>query len=130
MWIYETGQVRFRTHHRSKARIVHQLHPTGDVNEWHHFVVTWDRRDRSREAIRLYVNGRLAASSGWERSLWLDPGATFYLAGGSNDSKGNGIWDEVAVFDVALKPGDVKRIMEMGADSIRPGGTQGDSRDD
>lgn len=120
MWIYETGQIRFRTHHKGKARIVHQLHPTGDVNEWHHFVVTWDRRDRSRQAVRLYVNGRLAASSDWQGSPWLEPGATFYLAGGNGNTKGNGVWDDVAVFDVALQPGDVQRIMDFGAGSLRP----------
>lgn len=123
MWIYETGEIRFRTNHESKARIVHQFHPTGDANEWHHLVVTWDRRDRSRQAVRLYVNGNLAASSSWKRSPWLEPGATFYLAGGNNSSKGNGIWDDVAVFDVALRPGDVKRIMDFGVISI--GGDKG-----
>ncbi len=120
MWIYETGQIRFRTHHQSKAHIVHQFHPTGDVNEWHHLVVTWDRRDRSGQAIRLYVNGRLAASSDWQRSPWLEPGSTFYLAGGNN-SKGNGIWDDVAVFDVALEPSDVKMIMDFGAGRVKKG---------
>ncbi|HJN08933.1 MAG TPA: glycerophosphodiester phosphodiesterase family protein [Pirellulaceae bacterium] len=119
-WIYQTGQARFRIN-PGGAVVSHQFHPTGDVNEWHHIALTWDRHDVTKQALRLYVNGHPSDSSGWELKQWTAPGDRFYLGGGNDENThGNGMWDDVAVFRRVLSRADVRQIISAGVQSLKP----------
>ena len=113
MWIYKSGKLRFRNH-QGGANVTFDFHPTADVNEWHHLAVTWDKEREGHDAVRLYVNGRLADEARW-RNAWVKPGDVFYLGGGhEKNTTGKGAWDDVALHDVVLAPADIRRIMRSG----------------
>jgi glycerophosphoryl diester phosphodiesterase len=118
-WIYKTGQAKFRIN-PGGAVVAHQFHRTGDVNEWHHLAITWDRDDKSNQAFKLYVNGRLSDAVSWKSAHWTTPGQQFYLGGGhSGNSIGKGIWDDVGVFKTVLSQAEVRHLMYVGIGSLK-----------
>jgi hypothetical protein len=76
-------------------------------NAWYHIAFTWDR---GVGQTRLYVDGvsRASATLG---TGWKDPNPTLNLAGGhANNVKGNGIWDEVRVYDRILSDDEIAAL--------------------
>lgn len=119
-WIYETGELRFRANPEG-AVVSHAFHPRGDVNEWHHIAITWDRRDKTTRALRLYVNGHLSDSAGWKPDHWMTAGNQLHLGGGHRrNNPGIGMWDDVAVFRTMLRPADIRQIINGGVQSLMP----------
>lgn len=117
MWIYKSATMQFRNH-RDSAKVQHAFHPRGDVNEWHHLAVTWDRSNAGGDAVRLYVNGQRVDAAGWKSRPWTAPGDTLHLGGGhEGNTKANGVFDDVAVFDTVLTDADVQRLMNLGVEA-------------
>ncbi len=124
-WIYRTGQAKFRINPEG-ATVAHQFHRTGDVNEWHHLAVTWDRGNKTNQAFKLYVNGQLSDASAWKSARWTPPGEQFYLGGGQGGNTiGNGVWDDVAVFHTVLDQTEIRHIMFAGVDSVKHAAPKG-----
>ena len=119
MWIYKDGKLRFRDG-RKGSYVDHQFHESGDVNEWHHIAVTWDRRDRTNRAMRLYVNGYLVGHEAWNADPWIETGERFGLGGAAKgNEKANGMFDDVAIFDLVLTGDEVRRVMNRGVKSLK-----------
>jgi len=111
LWIYSTGLLRFRAHPRG-ATLSHAFHQTGDADEWHHIALTWDRASTGDDALRLYVNAALADASAWAGRGWFEAGASFTIGGGHADNtRARGSFDELALFDTALGPNEVRFLM-------------------
>lgn len=109
MWIYGDGRLRFRCNPLG-SNVTHQF-GQNDVGRWQHVAVAWDRSDRSHHALKLFVNGRTVDRTQWKEPRWFKPGNTIFVAGGHSDNtRGNGIWDDVMIFDIALNEIDVRSI--------------------
>lgn len=113
MWIYGNGLLRFRCNPKGPS-VSYPLRES-DINKWHHFAVAWDRTDRSRHGLKLYVNGRKVDHAAVAEDQWVEPGGTFYLGGGRN-THGRGVWDDVMIFDIALSEKDIQRVSGTGSD--------------
>ena len=93
---------------------------TFSFNNWYHVTMTFDNSDNS---IKGYVNGVLKKSGTLDKQypgdLWYGIGAidTTTLGAGAYF---NGIIDEVAIFNVALKEEDIQAIVQGTA--VSPGG--------
>ncbi|MBN1444227.1 MAG: hypothetical protein JXA90_16060, partial [Planctomycetes bacterium] len=118
MWIYRTGQLRFRIHPEGRG-VSHSFHPTGDACEWHHIAVTWEKIGAAAAKLQLFANGHLADSTGEGSDRWLDPPEELFLGGGHpRNTPGRGIWDDVAVFDRPLRPAEIRFVMTAGAGAL------------
>lgn len=101
MWIYNNGVARFRVNNDSGVDI--DLDDLNGSNEWYHFAVTW-QKDGSNVDLQLYVDGELVDTA---TTPWRDPGTQFFLAGGRN-SLGNGVWDDLYIFERVLSKGEIR----------------------
>ena len=94
MWIYESGEVRFRI---ENGDLRYDLVPLGGTNEWHHLAVTWEKHDTSLVDYDLWING--VRQTALTNAAWVDPGDVFYLAGGnSGNDTGDGMMDDVRIW--------------------------------
>jgi glycerophosphoryl diester phosphodiesterase len=118
VWIDRGGEITWRVD--SKLGVVrHPLHRTAAVGAWTHLALVWDRRDETDRAMRLYVEGRLASHSPWGRGNWVEPGETLYLGGGhKGNDRGNGRWDDLAVFDLPLPESAVRELRTQGVGDL------------
>ncbi|MFQ5505639.1 MAG: glycerophosphodiester phosphodiesterase family protein [Planctomycetota bacterium] len=120
MRIHGQGQLSFRSRPKG-ARVTHRFHPSGDVDEWHHIALCWNRTDASDRGLRLYVNGRLSDHASWGLAAWTEPGS-LVLGGGQDpkarSSRGAGRLDDFAVFDTLLSEGEVRFLMNAGVESL------------
>ena len=100
-WIYADGRLAFRVSYLAGGGFVnYDLDNLHGPDNWYHISYVWDRAARQ---TRLYVNGVLRATAELTDAGWIAPAATLNLAGGNaGNPKGNGIWDEVRVYDRAL----------------------------
>jgi len=100
-WIYSDGRLAFRVSNLiGGGLVVYDLDNLRGPDNWYHIAYVWDR---AAQQTKLYVDGVLRATATLSEAGWVDPSSTLYLAGGHpSNSKGNGIWDEVRVYDRAL----------------------------
>jgi glycerophosphoryl diester phosphodiesterase len=122
MWIYKNGQLRVRMDPKHEG-LRHDFHQTGDAEEWHHIVFTWDAEDDSRQALRLYINGHLADASSWSAQggsqKFEAAGSHVHVGGGHRgNKKGNGRWDDFAILDAPLNEFEVKYLMKHGVQAF------------
>jgi len=108
-WIDVNGYLKFRVSNKTDGGLVQvDLDGLKGSNTWYHIAYVWDRAARQ---TRLYVDGSQRATATLSDVGWVAPASTLYLAGGNpNNTKGNGIWDEVRVYDRALS---VEEISEL-----------------
>ncbi|OQC19079.1 MAG: hypothetical protein BWX70_03353 [Verrucomicrobia bacterium ADurb.Bin070] len=108
-WIDVTGTLKSRVSNQADGGFVaYDLDNLRGPNQWYHIAFTWDR---GVGQTRLYVDGvsRASATLG---AGWKEPHPTLNLAGGhANNVKGNGIWDEVRVYDRILSDDEIAALM-------------------
>ena len=109
-WIYNDGRLAFRVSNLSGGGAVnYDLDLLQGPDHWYHIAYVWDRE---AQQTRLYVDGVLRASATLSPTGWIDPAPTLHLAGGHpGNTKGNGIWDEVRVYDRALSAAEIGELM-------------------
>jgi len=106
MWIDEKGTLWSRIE-SGKGQVGCDLNKLEGSNHWYHIVFSWDR---TNDITSLSVNGKERSSSGIKGG-WVNPGKTFYLGGGNKgNTPGNGIFDDVRIYDMMLTPGHVQKI--------------------
>jgi len=113
MWIYGDGRLRGRIQSGGEVTAnLHALAPDGDARgDWFHIAFTWKRLSITEAEVALYVDGELIQS---RVGPWVDPGATFYLGGGHDrNDYGDGIWDEVRLYERALTPTEVRLLASL-----------------
>ncbi|MDD2600275.1 MAG: glycerophosphodiester phosphodiesterase family protein [Kiritimatiellae bacterium] len=108
-WIYEDGRVAFRVSHLPGGGMVqYSLNNLRGPDSWYHIACVWDR---AAMQTKLYVDGVLRGTSTLTAAGWVDPGTTINLAGGhKGNTKGNGIWDEVRIYDRALTVDEIAEL--------------------
>lgn len=109
-WIYSDGVLTFRVSTVTGGGDVrYDLDNLSSSNSWYHIVYTWNLAEGQ---TKLYVNGDLRAFSELTQEGWFAPSPTLNLAGGNaGNTKGNGIWDEVRVYDRALTEPEIEALM-------------------
>ncbi|MBN1417992.1 MAG: LamG domain-containing protein [Planctomycetes bacterium] len=114
MWIYNTGILRARIDANSGV-VAYDLNQLGGPNQWYHIAYSWDL---GAGVADLFVNGEKVNAGAVTH--WLEPGEYFYLGGGNDgNTYGNGVWDDVRIYDFALTAGEVQYIMnDMGGDPV------------
>jgi hypothetical protein len=77
-------------------------------NSWYHIAYVWDL---GLGQAWLYVDGVVRATSMLTTGGWVNPHPTLNLAGAhKSNMKGNGIWDEVRVYNRALMDEEVAAL--------------------
>lgn len=115
MWIDQHARLKFRLAPRQKHPLYHRFHPVGDRNAWQHIALTWSRDERGDTVVRLLVNATLSESSILSPKDWVPIGDRLFFGGGhAGNTRGNGIMDDVFVFDCHLQSGDIHRLMRLG----------------
>ena len=109
MWIYNTGVLAFRIKNDGSGDVRCDLDNLRGPNQWYHIAVTWDR---AAGAVRLYVDGVERASDPIGAG-WVVPGSTVYLGGHAGNTPGAGLWDEVRIFNRALKAEEVVALTRL-----------------
>jgi len=111
-WIYNTGVLRIRVSNLTGGGTVsYDLDDLRGSNEWYHIAFTWDR---AAAETKLFVDGLLRSTATLSDGGWIAPDTTLYLSGGNpGNMKGNGVWDEVRVYDRALTALEISALMEI-----------------
>ena len=111
-WIYNTGILRIRISTRTGGGVVScGLDELRGSNAWYHIAFAWDR---AAAETKLYVDGVLRSTAALSDTGWANPSPTLFLAGGNpGNTKGNGVWDEVRVYDRALTAGEISALMAL-----------------
>lgn len=113
-WIYQDARLRARVESDTAVTAdLASLSSSGDPrDEWFHVAFAWNRTGAGTVDTQLYVNGVLqGAASG----TWVAPGNTFFLAGGSpGNDFGDGIWDDVRIYDHVLSDAEVRSLAMRG----------------
>ncbi|MBN1845364.1 MAG: hypothetical protein JW810_06740 [Sedimentisphaerales bacterium] len=107
MWIYATGEYAGRIESPQYVR-GYWMTP----GQWYHVIMTWTRNtaDPSKVDNALYINGEFVTSN--TNGNWVDPGNTVYLGGGhSGNNAGDGIWDDVRIYDHALTEEEIAELV-------------------
>ena len=84
-------------------------------NNWHHAVAVFDHT--AKQGL-LYIDGKLDAQSGIGGIKFNDPQGKLCIASACPGDFLPGQIDDVAVFNVALKEGDIKSIMDKGLKKV------------
>ncbi|MDD4442552.1 MAG: LamG domain-containing protein [Kiritimatiellae bacterium] len=108
-WIYNDGRLASRVSNKSGGGDVrYDLDNLRGPDSWYHIAFVWDL---GLGQTRLYVDGVLRSTAALTAGGWVDPDPTLNLAGGNaGNSKGNGIWDEVRVYDRALTDEEIAAL--------------------
>ncbi len=111
-WIYNTGLLRIRVSNLSGGGAVScDLNALRGSNAWYHIAFTWDR---AAAETKLYVDGVCRSIGALSDAGWVAPDASLYLAGGNpGNTKGNGVWDELRVYDRALTADEIPALMAL-----------------
>ena len=88
--------------------------PLNDGN-WHHLVAVFDHT--TKQGL-LYIDGKLNAQSGIAKIKFNDSEGKLCIASTCTRDFLPGQIDDVAVFNVALKEGDIKSIMDKGLKKV------------
>ena len=86
---------------------------SGDGYEWHHVVAVCGGADGS---IRVYVDGKLGnkVEEGLSGRIVPAPDAVLTIGGYLEGELNYQIWDEVAIWDRPLAPGEVAALYNKG----------------
>ena len=108
-WIYGDGRLASRVSNKTGGGFVqYNLDNLRGPDNWYHIAFVWDL---GMGKTWLYVDGVVRQTSTLLESGWIDPDPTLNLAGGhKGNSKGNGIWDEVRVYDRALTDDEIAAL--------------------
>lgn len=107
-WIYNDGRLAFRVSGLSGGgTVMYDLDNLRGPDNWYHIAYVWDR---AAQQTRLYVDGVARATATLADTGWVAPAPTLCLAGVRN-TKGNGVWDEVRVYDRALTAEELVELM-------------------
>ncbi len=109
-WIYNDGRLAFRVSGLAGGgTAIYDLDNLNESNCWYHITYTWNLAEGQ---TRLYVNGDQRVSAALTQAGWFAPSPTLNLAGGNaGNSKGNGVWDEVRVYDRELTKPEIEALM-------------------
>ncbi|MDD3585054.1 MAG: hypothetical protein PHG74_13660, partial [Kiritimatiellae bacterium] len=121
-WIYDTGVLTFRVKNDKSigGDVRYDLDNLRGPNNWYHVAFVWDL---GMGQIQLYVDGVRRVIGTLTDGGWVDPNPMLNLAGGhQGNSKGNGIWDEVRVYDRALTDAEIAALAVV-PPAPPPGGT-------
>ncbi len=111
-WVYADGILRFRIN--TDTAVSYDLDNLGGPGQWYHVAVTWNRQttDPTKVDLQLYVDGILRETR--TGATWQDPGTTFFLAGGNNgNTYGNGIWDDVRIYERVLSGSEIYALAKV-----------------
>jgi len=108
-WIYGDGRLASRVSDKvGGGDVRYDLNDLRGPDNWYHIAFVWDL---AMGKTWLYVDGVVRQTSTLLESDWVDPDPTLNLAGGhKGSSKGNGIWDEVRVYDRALTDDEIAAL--------------------
>lgn len=114
-WIYNDGRITFRASELPGAGLItYNLNNLNESNSWYHIAYTWNLAEGQ---TRLFVNGEQRGTAAFPEWSWVAPNSTLFLAGGhTSNSKGNGIWDEVRVYDRELTKQEIEVLMVIPPD--------------
>ncbi len=105
MWIYGSGVLRFRI--EADSYVSCDLNNLGGPGDWFHLAATWVR-DGSGVALSLFVNGELRET---DIGSWVDPGDTFFLAGGNTgNDHGKTTFDDLRIYDTLLTSDEIRAL--------------------
>jgi len=109
-WIYNDGRLAFRVSGLAGGgTVIYDLDNLSESNSWYHIAYTWNLAEGQ---TRLYVNGGQRVSAALTQAGWFAPSPTLSLAGGNTgNTKGNGVWDEVRVYDRELTKPEIEALM-------------------
>ncbi len=108
------GMLDFRVEYRGQlyADLVALADDGDPVGDWFHVAMTWDKKTDITVDVNLYVNGQLIGET--NDGPWIAPTASFYLGGGSGGNDfGDGIWDDVRIYERALSPEEIEILASM-----------------
>ncbi len=116
-WIYNVGRLAARANEASSNTNTDFYLPLEGADAEsapHHVAFTWDRSGTTT-LNKLYVDGVLREQS---VENWRDPGSIFYVGGGFGitggaNHLGNGIYDEVRIYDVPLTDSEVLYLSQV-----------------
>ena len=117
MWIYNNGMIRGRQADAGNFNyaVDADLNANGGAGNWIHVAYTWDKNDASSAGQKLFINGQLASA---EQTAWVDPPATFALAGGNDQNTyGVGAFDDVRIYDQRLSGDDIRALPDVTTDA-------------
>ena len=109
-WIYNTGVLtsRIKNDKSIGGDVRYDLDNLRGPNSWYHIAYVWDL---GLGQAWLYVDGVVRATSMLTTGGWVNPHPTLNLAGAhKSNMKGNGIWDEVRVYNRALMDEEVAAL--------------------
>jgi WD40 repeat protein len=114
VFAYGGGFLSFRIANAGKGDFYAKADFSPDFDEWYHLAVT-----RSRSTFTIYVNGAPVSS---EKVDILIPNPDAPLAIGQTEGRGSfsGLIDEVAIYDRALSPTEVKARWSALAPATKP----------
>jgi hypothetical protein len=120
-WIAADGKLAARVSNKTGGGdIRYSLDNLRGPNNWYHVAFVWDL---GMGQTQLYVDGVRRVIGTLTDGGWVDPDPTLNLAGGHKGNiKGNGIWDEVRVYDRALSDEEVAALTVI-PPAPPPGGT-------
>jgi hypothetical protein len=107
-WIYNDSRIAARAN-RSTPILGASNDDREDPIASAHVAFTWERSttDPTKMTVNMFVDGKYVDTRVGD---WRDPGDTFFIAGGgtttSHNTLGNGIYDEVRIYDTALTPAE------------------------
>jgi hypothetical protein len=109
-WIYGNERVAARGNNAASANNLDQsMTLLGGIDETHHYAFTWQRNGTTMEGA-LYVDGVLREVSS---ETWLAPGSTFFMGGGPGNHLGQGIYDDLRIYDVRLSESEILFLAQV-----------------
>jgi hypothetical protein len=113
MWIYNTGEARFRIDGDSYVSCV-----LDDPNEWYHITLGWTNVN-GQAYLRCFLNGELVAA---DEGTWASPSSPLYLFGGNSGNMfGNCSLDDFRIYDALLTGDEIMAIYLQDEDLSIPG---------
>ena len=110
-WIYADGLfvIRVGALANGGGRVAYDLDDLGGSNTWYHIAFTWDLYAHQ---TKLYIDGVLRATGALSDAGWINPDPTLRIGSvNAANCAANGIWDEVRVYDRALKGEEITELM-------------------
>jgi len=108
MWIYQDGRVRSRINNADTSGVEYDLDNLNGSNHWYHIAFVWD--NVSTNVTRLFIDG-VERQSG-KITAWVAPGTNVYFGGHTGNSSGEGVLDDVRIYDTALTAVQVQSVYE------------------
>jgi len=106
MWIYQDGLLRTRINNTDSSGVEYDLDNLNGSNQWYHVAFVWDNVNTN--LTRLYINGIERAKG--TITAWAAPGNAVYFGGHTGNTPGEGVLDDVRVYDTALTAEQVQAV--------------------